>query len=76
MELAIPALNSMLKSPEFWGPLAAAGVTHTLFFQTDSLLVHSGIEDFMQVGGWVGGCWVGGWVGRWLLGGWVAGMAA
>ena len=50
VEVAIPALNRLLKSPEFWGELSAAGVTRTLFFQTDSLLVHGGIQPFMQVG--------------------------
>ena len=67
VEVAIPALNSLLKSPAFWAELAAAGVAHTLFFQTDSLLVHGGIQPFLQVGGRAGAVWVRGWVGGWVL---------
>jgi hypothetical protein len=46
----IPMLNQLLKSAEFWGELEEAGVDHVLFFQTDSLLVHGNISQFMQVG--------------------------
>lgn len=59
----IPALNELLKSPDFWGSLAADGVDHVLFFQTDSLLLHGNIQPFMQVGpcraGWWPSCVVG-----------------
>lgn len=42
-------LNQLLKATEFWGELAAVGVEHVLFFQTDSLLVHGNVEPFLQV---------------------------
>ena len=46
-------LNALLKAPEFWGELRGAGADRVLFFQTDSLLVHGGIQPFLQVGGLV-----------------------
>ena len=49
VEVDIPALNELLKSPDFWGSLSADGVQTVLFFQTDSLLLHGNIQPFMQV---------------------------
>ncbi|KAI7842484.1 hypothetical protein COHA_003838 [Chlorella ohadii] len=56
VEVDIPALNELLKSPDFWGSLAADGVDHVLFFQTDSLLLHGNIQPFMQYD-YVGAPW-------------------
>lgn len=49
VSVPIPQLNQLLKAREFWGELAQAGAQHVLFFQTDSLLLHGNITDFLQV---------------------------
>lgn len=46
-QLPVTSLNALLKAPEFWGELE--GAERVLFFQTDSLLVHGGIGEFLQV---------------------------
>ena len=53
MQISIPMLNRLLKSPEFWSELDAQ---HVLFFQTDSLLVHGNIEPFLKYD-YVGAPW-------------------
>ncbi|KAI3427093.1 hypothetical protein D9Q98_007032 [Chlorella vulgaris] len=56
VSVPIPMLNQLLKATEFWGELAAVGVEHVLFFQTDSLLVHGNVEPFLQYD-YVGAPW-------------------
>ncbi|PRW51010.1 Glycosyl transferase family 2 [Chlorella sorokiniana] len=56
VEVDIPSLNELLKSPDFWGSLAADGVQRVLFFQTDSLLLHGNVQPFMQYD-YVGAPW-------------------
>ncbi|KAL4444085.1 hypothetical protein ABPG75_011822 [Micractinium tetrahymenae] len=53
-QLPVASLNALLKAPEFWGELQ--GVQRVLFFQTDSVLVHGGVGEFLQYD-YVGAPW-------------------
>ncbi|EFN56792.1 expressed protein [Chlorella variabilis] len=54
--VSIAMLNQLLKSSDFWEELQEAGLSHVLFFQTDSLLVHGNISAFLQYD-YVGAPW-------------------
>ena len=55
LQLSIPALNALLKSPAFWEQLGAEA-QHALFFQTDSLLLHGDVAPFLEYD-YVGAPW-------------------
>lgn len=60
--LTIEQYNRLLKSETFWSMLQRYGCRHALIFQTDTLLLRDGLDDFLEFD-YIGAPWKSRWFG-------------